>query len=230
MFDSELNTWWGMMTIVASLDGPTGRRSKGSRPSDEQLLDGACAVFAARGYAAAGMDAIADAAGCTKPTLYAHFASKQTIYLAALQREAERLKQWLFAAYDKAEAMHTHEQIRAGMAAIFDYAKEHPNGLQLVMGTEGEGHLAVWRQFTDDITNRVADLFRANLSRHGHQPGPEVAPLAAMTVGTAIFAILYTYRNHPGDPEFVLDLTTEYTERGLRQLVSTLEASQVTGQ
>ncbi|MFD2471946.1 TetR/AcrR family transcriptional regulator [Amycolatopsis silviterrae] len=210
---------------MASLDAPTGRRGKGSRPSDGQLLDGACAVFAARGYAAAGMDAIAEAAGCTKPTLYAHFASKQTIYLAVLRREAEQLKQWLFAAYDKAEGLHIHEQIRAGMAAIFDYAKAHPDGLQLVMGTEGEGHLAVWRQFTDDIISRVADLIRTNLARYGYKPGPEVAPLAAMTVGTAIFAILHTYRNHPGDPEFVLDLTTEYAERGLRQLADPLGPS-----
>ncbi|GAB3697948.1 hypothetical protein GCM10027597_59920 [Saccharopolyspora tripterygii] len=185
-------------------------------------------MFADRGYAAAGMDAIAEAADCTKPTLYAHFASKQAIYVASLRREAEQLKHWLFAAYDKAEGRPSHEQMRAGMAAIFDYAKVHPNGFQLVMATEGEGHLAVWRQFTDDVTDRVAALIRTNLARHGDKSGPEVAPLAAMTVGTAIFAILHAYRNHPGDPEFVLALTTEYAERGLRQLVDPLGTGQAT--
>ena len=38
-----------------------------------QLLDAASEVFTTRGYHAAAMDDIADAAGVSKPVLYQHF-------------------------------------------------------------------------------------------------------------------------------------------------------------
>ena len=58
-------------------------------PKDQrraQLLDAANAVFTTRGYHAAAMDDIAEAAGVSKPVLYQHFGSKLDLYLALLDR------------------------------------------------------------------------------------------------------------------------------------------------
>ena len=50
----------------------------------EQVMTQARKVFMDRGYHAAGMDEIADAAGVTKPVLYQLFPSKLELYLALL--------------------------------------------------------------------------------------------------------------------------------------------------
>jgi len=56
--------------------------------SDDGLLDAARSVFATNGFEAASMDAIAAAAGATKPTLYGRFGSKKALYEQAVARDA----------------------------------------------------------------------------------------------------------------------------------------------
>ena len=51
-----------------------------------RLLDAAEAVFAERGYRVATVDDVAAAAGLTKGAVYSHFASKQELFAAAVQR------------------------------------------------------------------------------------------------------------------------------------------------
>jgi len=66
-------------------------------PKDQrraQLLDAASEVFTTRGYHAAAMDDIADAAGVSKPVLYQHFESKLDLYLALLDPAANGLPRW----------------------------------------------------------------------------------------------------------------------------------------
>src|SRR6478609_9667286 len=56
-----------------------------------QLLEAANLVFTSKGYHAAAMDDIAEAAGVSKPVLYQHFGSKLDLYLALLDTSCERL-------------------------------------------------------------------------------------------------------------------------------------------
>lgn len=69
----------------------TPRRRLTANERRESLLDAALIVFARESYAAAPVNAIATAAGVTKPMLYEHFGSKQGLYLALLERESRRL-------------------------------------------------------------------------------------------------------------------------------------------
>jgi AcrR family transcriptional regulator len=50
----------------------------------EQVLEAAIALFAERGLEATSMDAIADAAGVSKATIYNHWADKDALCLEAL--------------------------------------------------------------------------------------------------------------------------------------------------
>lgn len=52
----------------------------------DRLLDNALTLFSERGYAATGIRDIIDAAGVTQPTLYYHFADKQTLFCALIER------------------------------------------------------------------------------------------------------------------------------------------------
>jgi TetR/AcrR family transcriptional repressor of mexJK operon len=49
-------------------------------PKRRQVLDAARELFLARGYGAVSMDAVAQRAGVSKATLYAHFASKDDLF------------------------------------------------------------------------------------------------------------------------------------------------------
>ena len=56
-----------------------------------QLLELATQVFTEKGYQATSMDDIAAAAGVTKPVLYQHFSSKQSLYIEVLDIIAESM-------------------------------------------------------------------------------------------------------------------------------------------
>jgi AcrR family transcriptional regulator len=59
-----------------------------STASREHIVDAAVAVFALKGYAAASMDDVRLAAGCSKGGLYHHFPGKSTLMAAVVARLA----------------------------------------------------------------------------------------------------------------------------------------------
>lgn len=65
------------------------------RPKDLEkraaILDAAKALFPARGYDGVSMDAIAQAAGVSKLTVYSHFQDKDTLFVEAVKARCEDL-------------------------------------------------------------------------------------------------------------------------------------------
>ncbi len=59
----------------------------------DAVLDHALAVFWRDGYEGASINEIADATGVSKPSLYAAFGDKESLYLKALERYAEGRRQ-----------------------------------------------------------------------------------------------------------------------------------------
>jgi AcrR family transcriptional regulator len=57
---------------------------------DEQVRESALRLFLERGYEGTSMDAIARAAGTTKVSLYARFASKEDVFISVLQWATRR--------------------------------------------------------------------------------------------------------------------------------------------
>lgn len=75
------------------------RRVAGMDPDKRhQILEGAHAVFAARGFDAASMNDIAAAANVSKGTLYVYFEDKEHLFVALIEREREKQKQGMYAA------------------------------------------------------------------------------------------------------------------------------------
>ncbi len=62
-----------------------------SAEKEQQILDGAAAVFAAEGYEGASMSRIAAEAGVSKGTLYNYFESKAELFTAFVRRECHRI-------------------------------------------------------------------------------------------------------------------------------------------
>jgi len=61
----------------------------------EQLLNCAAQLFAQQGYARATTAQLAKAAGVTEPIIYRHFASKRDLFIALIERAAQKtVQQW----------------------------------------------------------------------------------------------------------------------------------------
>src|SRR5882762_10152850 len=87
------------------------RRGAGGRPTreeavrrDARLLDVATALFMERGFDGTSIDAVAEAAGVSKPTVYARYHDKRDLFAAVLR---QRIRLWLAPLSAAAEAQAT---------------------------------------------------------------------------------------------------------------------------
>lgn len=87
------------------------------------MLDAAVGVFSRRGFHLAAMDEIAEAAGVSKPMIYAYLGAKDELFIACIRREAQRLMDLITAAVPAGLA--PHEQLRRGLLAFFTFVAEH---------------------------------------------------------------------------------------------------------
>jgi AcrR family transcriptional regulator len=75
---------------------PTARAPGASSSARERILEAAYTLFARHGVRAVGIDSIVEASGVARMTLYRHFASKDALVLAFLERREERwIHDWL---------------------------------------------------------------------------------------------------------------------------------------
>src|SRR5712671_7983767 len=87
------------------------RRGAGGRPTreealrrDARLLDVATTLFMERGFDGTSIDAVAEAAGVSKPTVYARYRDKRDLFAAVLRG---RIRDWLAPVSAAAEAQAT---------------------------------------------------------------------------------------------------------------------------
>ncbi|HEX3792179.1 MAG TPA: TetR/AcrR family transcriptional regulator [Pseudonocardiaceae bacterium] len=194
-------------------------RSPAARPTDDELLDAARAVFADRGFAQATMEAIAERANSTKPTLYAHFGDKVALYQAAFTREATALGEWLVTVYDAGADQPVPEQVRGYVMALFRYATVQPDGFRLLFEGSPEDEMSPARQgMVDLITRFVAKRVRSYLRQVGREPGPSAELLAAMMVGLVSSAAHLTLKVEGLDPIAAGELATSFIQASVRHL------------
>lgn len=67
------------------------RREANRKAKERRILDAALKVFAADGYSGASMDAIASAAGVSKPTLYQYFGGKEALFAAIMLEKRDEM-------------------------------------------------------------------------------------------------------------------------------------------
>jgi AcrR family transcriptional regulator len=137
----------------------------GTPPPRERILAVARELFYRRGIHAVGVDAIAEAAGTNKMTLYRHFASKDELVAACL-RELAREKD---AAWDAIAAAYPHDpsgQLQAWLRHIVEWiAREAGRGCALANAAielPDQDHPArrVIREHKSAVRQRLAELCR----------------------------------------------------------------------
>lgn len=196
----------------------TTSRSPAARPTDDELLDAARAVFAEKGLKSATMDAIAERANSTKPTLYAHFGDKLALYRATVAREAVALRRWLVTAYESSSEAALDQRVRTYVMAMFTYATNEPDSFRMLFDSGDEANVPEHRNLIDVMVQRVAEHIRRYLARIGRPVGPSVELLAEMMVGLVGRAVGRTLRDGEVDPMTAADLVVSFMVAALRHV------------
>ncbi|WP_432946456.1 TetR/AcrR family transcriptional regulator [Kribbella sp. CA-253562] len=101
------------------------------------ILDAALQVFSERGFAGTTMQTVADAAGVTKPVVYASFANRDELLLALLAREEQHLVLSIMAALPANPGVGTPEQhVLDGLSAFLETAAKNPQSWRIVFGAQ----------------------------------------------------------------------------------------------
>ncbi|MGH3956296.1 MAG: TetR/AcrR family transcriptional regulator [Mycobacterium sp.] len=160
------------------------------RPSDDELLDGARDVFAECGYQAASMAEIARRASTTKPTLYAHFGSKEAMYSLVFQREAEAIQNHLFTVYENLPGGDIDAWVKTALDAGMSYVADNPTSFRVLAGTSEAGNPAAasMRSMLDRFIDRIAQILDDAVRRRGAEPALPTRTVAAMAVGSGLEA------------------------------------------
>ena len=170
----------------------TGEPTRVTRmPRDQrraQLLDAANDVFTSRGYHAAAMDDIAEAAGVSKPVLYQHFASKLELYLALLDTSCDRLVEVVREALDSTED--NADRVVATMAAFYEFVSSASGEFRFVFESDltGDGQVQqrLWR-----VNNEIADAIAEVIGLDTGLPADQAKLLAISLVGMAQVSARY---------------------------------------
>jgi len=161
-------------------------RAQRREQTRERLLDAAGRVFARRGFHAASVDEVAEAAGYTKGAVYSNFRSKDELFLALLDRRLAGQLEQVGALY----AIESSEELRAAMhgrteeelaeardfavliVEFWLYAMRHP---------AARAELAT-RYL--QLRGRLGELIAARHARHGTSPPMPPEHLAALALAT----------------------------------------------
>ncbi|MYS20168.1 transcriptional regulator, TetR family, partial [Streptomyces sp. DvalAA-14] len=154
------------------------------------MLDAAVATFARRGYRAASMDEIAEAAGVSKPLVYLYLNSKDELFTACIRREAAALTATVRAAVEPVAP--ADRQLWSGLLGFFEHTAAHPDGWTLLhtqARTVGEPFAAevagMRAELVEFVTALIAAAARDADCADPALAGREVAALALALVGAA---------------------------------------------
>jgi AcrR family transcriptional regulator len=89
-------------------------------------------AFAEHGLHGTSSDQLAELAGVSKPTLYAHGHTKESLYLLAVEAEVERLLDRLYRAERLTRGRNARDRAKGAAHAILNHGAARPDGLRLL--------------------------------------------------------------------------------------------------
>jgi AcrR family transcriptional regulator len=161
-----------------------------------QLLSVARKVFGRSGFHSVSMDEVAREAGITKPILYDHFRSKEELYIALLDADAQALEERVRSALTADTG--NRQRIRQSFQAYFDFVDEHAAGFRLFVQETMNGD-DVFRSKVQGVRDRILSEVSDLIVRESQGA---VDREDADTVALALVAMLESVaRRDPGGPK-----------------------------
>jgi AcrR family transcriptional regulator len=123
----------------------------------DQLLRVAREIFAERGYQATTMDDVAAAAGFTKPILYQHFSSKESLYNEIVQNASSHLLESLMSATKGVS--NPRDIVSSAFRGYFDVIMHETAVFRLLFLQPHVGdHLSELRRVESRLTSYIEEL------------------------------------------------------------------------
>jgi AcrR family transcriptional regulator len=155
----------------AAASPPVRRLHRAERRA--QILAAATQAFARAGFAATGLDDIAEEAGISRVLLYRHFESKTDLYRAVLDRAVQRLT----------AAVGTRDFTYASIDALLGAAAEDPDGFRLLFhhaAREPEFRQQMDRFHRGMVATARSELTKVIPDRAWVQWAAQLAPVVAI--------------------------------------------------
>jgi AcrR family transcriptional regulator len=161
-------------------------RTQRRQQTRARLLDAAGEVFARRGFHAATVDEVAEAAGYTKGAVYSNFANKDELFLALLDQRMDAQLQQVEALY----AIESSEELLAAMRGRTEqeFAAARDFGVLTVefwlYAMRNPAALAELAERYRQLRGRLAELITKRYARHQTPPPMPPEHLAALAIAT----------------------------------------------
>jgi len=159
----------------------------------ERLIEAATRLFCRYGINSVGVDAIIDAAGTAKTTLYKSFGSKDGLVEAVLEREGRAWREWFLAEIDGAGGTARERLARVAPALKVWFARENFYGCPFINAV-GESDKADDRMRNLAIAHKkiVLERLSALCSEADFEEPMQVAHALGLIIDGAIVAALVT--------------------------------------
>ena len=180
--------------LKGSTSTPVVRRERAAHLGPERrrplVLDAALTLFLEHGYEGTSMDAIAAAAGVTKPVVYDCFPSKDELFKELLRREERRVLGEIASALPQGDDLGDAERVLVeGFTGLLRAFAASPDVYRLIFLGEGGGNDAVARRVQrgrQAQVDAVTELVRGWLTaREMNDPEAMARLIAQLIVGLA---------------------------------------------
>ena len=186
------------------------------------ILDAALEVYVEHGYKGTSMQAVADAAGVTKPVVYECFPNKDELLLALLDREERRLLGAITESLpsnlvsDNVEAV-----LAAGLTAFLTGAGQAPNSWRVVFDSGwGSGSVVAERvrRVRELVVGQLRELVRQYMVADGIDDIDRKAPVVAEVIAAVSesCARMLVVEHHPWTAAELGTYVARLLARGLR--------------
>jgi TetR/AcrR family transcriptional repressor of mexJK operon len=189
--------------------------NKPHNPKRQAILNAATRAFIAHGYSGASMEAIAEAAPVSKPTLYNHFKSKQDLFAAVIECRCEALLSTLSSVQTELNDPVAGLSAIAGAFIDLVYAEEALQLYRLIIAEQQQfpelGEL-IYRSGPEPVLRQMAS-YLAELNARG------ILKIADLETSSRLFLDMLK-----GDQHFrcLLGLQSGLSETVKQRLISTV--------
>lgn len=166
----------------------------------ERLLGAATELFCRRGFHSVGVDAIVEAAGTAKTTLYKLFGSKEALVEAVLDREGRVWRDWFLGGLDAGDAT-ARERLERIMPLLTEWFRGGRfYGCPFINAVgEHDKEDDRMRKLALDHKRAVLDRIESLLSQAGASDAADLSHQVGLIVDGAIVAALVTRRAEVGE-------------------------------
>ena len=180
-------------------DGPGGWLSRDrAELATERILDAAAELFTHKGVSATTMTEVATQAGCSRATLYNHFADRRELEVAFVHREAIALSRRV--ATSTAGIADPAQRIRAAFSTTLDGVRTDDR-LRRWFST-GEVGLATAISANSEVLDAISAAFAGSL---GAKVDPEELRRRARWVLRMVLSLLAMPESDPTEEEAIVE-------------------------